>query len=50
MERLEEAIEMLRREYESVREQQAVYDPLVYALFRTWKYFDEQRRQRLYDE
>lgn len=40
--KLEKAIAMLRAEYEAASNQPFVRDPIGYALYKTWKEFDEQ--------
>lgn len=40
--KLEEAIAMLRAEYELASNQPFIRDPISYALYKTWKEFDEQ--------
>lgn len=43
---LEEAIELLRQEYERAQKIPFVQYPLAYALFQTWKKVDRSCRRR----
>ena len=40
--KLEKAIAMLRAEYEKASNQPFVHNPIGYALYKTWKEFDEE--------
>lgn len=46
MEDIEKAIKELRKQYEYAKENLFVRDPLAYALYKTWKKFDEKRLKR----
>ena len=43
---LEEAIEMLKREYAKALKQEWIVSPLAWALYVTWKYADEHKEVR----
>lgn len=43
---LEEAIEMLKREYAKALKQKWIVSPLAWALYVTWKHADEHRAKR----
>ncbi len=44
--KIETAVKHLRREYEAAVENKYVNDPLAYALYHTWKHYDEVREKR----
>lgn len=46
MEDIEKAIKELKKQYEYAKENLFVRDPLAYALYKTWKKFDEKRIKR----
>lgn len=41
---VEDAIEILRTEYEKAKKQKWIINPLAYALYQVWKKADEQIR------
>ena len=41
---LEQAIEMLRKEYERAKKMEYVQKPLVWALFQVWKEADKAKK------
>lgn len=40
---LEDAIEMLKSEYEKAKDKKWIINPLAYALFQTWKKADRTK-------
>lgn len=43
---LEDAIYLLKEEYERAQTQEYIKNPLAYALYQVWKKADSQRRKR----
>lgn len=41
---VEDAIEILRTEYEKAKKQKWIINPLAYALYQVWKKADKQKR------
>lgn len=44
--KLEKAITMLRAEYEAASNQPFVYNPIGYALYKTWMKFDKEEEKQ----
>lgn len=44
MRTIEDAIEMLKKQYEKALTNPFVRDPLAYALYQTWKLFDRRKK------
>ena len=44
--RLDKAIEDLKKEYETAEKLSFVNDPLAYALYQVWKKYDEKDKQQ----
>ena len=42
---IEEAIAMLRKNYERAKTLKYVYNPLGWALYRTWRYYDKKEKE-----
>lgn len=42
---IDEAIEMLKAEYEKAEKQKHIHKPVAYALYQTWKEADRKRRK-----
>ena len=42
--KIEDAEKMLREEYEKAKEKEWVLDPVAYALYKTWRKADEDRK------
>lgn len=38
---LEQAIKILKQKYERAKHLECVKNPIAYALYQTWKYFDK---------
>lgn len=48
--KLQKAIKYLEEEYERAKALDFVISPICYALYRTWKRFDENEYRKEYDE
>lgn len=42
---IEKAIEQLRAEYDKAKDKDWIYDPVGYALYKTWRYCDGKKRK-----
>ncbi len=43
---LDDVIELLKEQYERAKKLSFVLNPLAYALYQTWKIYDEQRGRK----
>lgn len=48
MTELDEAIELLKQNYEEAQNMKQVLSPIAYALYQTWKEFDKRELKRAY--
>lgn len=44
--KLQKAIDMLKKQYERAQANESVNKPLSYALYQTWREFDKQEKSR----
>ena len=44
--KVEKAVEMLQEEYSKAKQQAYIRKPMAYALYETWKKFDEMEKVR----
>lgn len=42
---LQKAIEFLEKEYEKAKTLEHIHEPLPYALYKTWRYFDSRTKK-----
>ena len=47
MTELDEAIELLRQNYEEAWEKEYILSPIAYALYQTWKVYDDKKRRKI---
>ena len=44
---IEEAIEVLKRKYEQVKDNPQINDPVTWALYRTWRISDGEKKKSI---
>ena len=47
MNELDEAIELLKQNYSDAQGQDWVASPIAYALYQTWKVYDDKKRRKI---